>query len=78
VKRKKKEEWLFDPKVFLSKVNGGQTRTKYKKGAIIYRQGEPADAGFYVQSGKLKRALISEQGRAGACAAAPLVFRSRR
>jgi CRP/FNR family cyclic AMP-dependent transcriptional regulator len=63
VKRKKKKEVPFDPRVFLSKVNGGQTRTKYKKGAFIYRQGDPADAVYYVQSGKLKRALLSEQGR---------------
>jgi CRP/FNR family transcriptional regulator, cyclic AMP receptor protein len=62
VKRKKKET-AFDPDAFLAKVNGGQTKTRYRKGAIVYRQGDLADAVFYVQSGKLKRALLSEQGR---------------
>ena len=62
MKRRKKEA-PFDPKAFLAKVNGGQSKTKYKKGAVIYRQGDPADAVYYVQSGKLKRALLSEQGR---------------
>ena len=28
----KKKEPPFDPKTFLSKVNGGQTKTKYRKG----------------------------------------------
>ena len=62
MKRKKKEP-PFDPKTFLSKVNGGQTNTKYKKGEIVYRQGDPADSVFYVQSGKVKKTLISAQGR---------------
>ena len=57
------KERPFDPKAFLAKVNGGQTKTKYKKGAVIYRQGDPADAVYYVQTGKLKRAVLSAQGR---------------
>jgi CRP-like cAMP-binding protein len=62
MKRKRKEP-AFDPKAFLSKVNGGQTRSKYKKGEIVYRQGDPADSVFYVQSGKVKKTLVSDQGR---------------
>ncbi len=62
MKRKKKEP-PFDPKTFLSKVNGGQTKTKYRKGEFVYRQGDPADSVFYVQAGKVKKTLLSEQGR---------------
>src|SRR5664279_1813004 len=59
--RKKKAP--FDPKVFLSKVNGGRTVSKYRKNQVVYRQGEPADAVFYIQTGKAKKTVISEQGK---------------
>ncbi len=61
--KRTKKELPFDPKVFLSKVNGGQTKPKYKRGQIVYRQGDPADSVFYIQSGKVKKTLLSEQGR---------------
>ena len=60
MKRKKPP---FDPKVFLSKVNGGQTVSKYRKNQIVYRQGEPADSVFYIQTGKAKKIIVSEQGK---------------
>ena len=53
---------LFDPKVFLSKVNGGRAISDYRKDQIVYTQGEPADSVFYIQSGKVKKTVISEQG----------------
>lgn len=61
MKRKKKPP--FDPKVFLSKVNGGRTISKYRKNQIVYRQGDPADSVFYIQAGKAKKTVISEQGK---------------
>ena len=53
----------FDPKVFLSKVNGERTIVEYRKNQIVYRQGDPADAVFYMQSGKAKVTVVSEQGK---------------
>lgn len=53
----------FDPKVFLSKVNGGLTIAKYQKGDVVYAQGDQADAVFYVQSGKAKITILSGQGK---------------
>ena len=53
----------FDPKVFLSKVNGGRAISDYRKGRIVYAQGEPADFVFYIQSGKVRKAVVSEQGK---------------
>ena len=53
----------FDPKVFLSKVNGGRAISDYRKDQIVYRQGEAADSVFYVQSGKVKATVVSEQGK---------------
>ena len=53
----------FDPKVFLSKVDGGRTISSYQKDQIVYAQGDPADSVFYVQSGKAKKTVVSEQGK---------------
>ena len=53
----------FDPKVFLSKVNGGRTISDYRKDQIVYTQGDPADSVFYIQSGKVKKIVVSEQGK---------------
>jgi CRP/FNR family transcriptional regulator, cyclic AMP receptor protein len=61
---KRKKKIPFDPKVFLSKVNGGaRTVSEYRKNQVIYRQGDPADSVFYIQSGKAKKTAISEQGK---------------
>ena len=59
----KKSRALFDPKRFLAKVGGGKTITKYQKDQIIFSQGDVADAVYYIQKGKLKIAVTSEQGK---------------
>jgi CRP/FNR family transcriptional regulator, cyclic AMP receptor protein len=53
----------FDPKVFLAKVNGGRAISDYRKDQIVYTQGESADSVFYIRSGKVKKTVISEQGK---------------
>src|ERR1700683_2433673 len=53
----------FDPKVFLSKVNGGRVISDYRKGQIVYTQGQLADSVFYIQSGKVRKTVVSEQGK---------------
>ena len=35
----------------------------YRKDQIVYRQGDPADAVFYIHIGKVKRTVVSEQGK---------------
>jgi CRP/FNR family transcriptional regulator, cyclic AMP receptor protein len=59
----KKMKPTFDPKVFLATVNGGRTISKYRKDQIIFSQGNPADAVFYIQKGKVKITVVSEQGK---------------
>jgi len=53
----------FDPQAFLAKVGTGKTIQKYRKNRIIYAQGEEADRIFYIQSGKVKVTVVSEQGK---------------
>src|SRR6202140_3903282 len=60
---KRKGKLPFDPKVFLSKVNGGRTIAEYRKNQIVYRQGDPSDSVFFIQSGKVKKTVVSEQGK---------------
>jgi len=54
---------LFDPKVFLAKVGNGKTISKYRKNETIFSQGQVADAVFYIQTGKVKLTVVSEQGK---------------
>jgi CRP/FNR family transcriptional regulator, cyclic AMP receptor protein len=60
---KRKEKLPFDPKAFLSKVNGGRTISDYRKNQTVYSQGAPADSVFYIQTGKVKITVLSEQGK---------------
>jgi len=59
----RKAKLPFDPKAFLSKVNGGQRIFDYRKDQIAFRQGDPADAVFYIQKGKIKLTVVSERGK---------------
>jgi CRP-like cAMP-binding protein len=45
------------------KVNGGRAVSDYRKDQTVFRQGEPADAVFYIESGKAKKTVVSEQGK---------------
>jgi len=56
-------ETQFDPEVFLAKVGGGRTITTYRKKTTVFAQGEAADSVFYIQKGKVKVTVISEQGK---------------
>ena len=60
---KRKAKLPFDPKVFLSKVNGGRAISDYRKDQMVFRQGDPADSVFYIQSGKVKRPSSPSRGR---------------
>jgi CRP-like cAMP-binding protein len=59
----RKAKLPFDPQAFLSKVNGGRGIHDYRNGQIVYRQGDLADAVFYIESGKVKKTVVSEQGK---------------
>jgi CRP/FNR family transcriptional regulator, cyclic AMP receptor protein len=54
---------LFDPKSFLAKVNGGRSIGTYGKRQTIFSQGDASDAVFYIQKGKAKVTVFSEQGK---------------
>lgn len=60
---KARGEQPFDVKVFLNTVDGGRSVSKFRKNQKVYSQGDPADAVFYIQEGKVKVSVVSEQGK---------------
>ncbi|MEZ0060057.1 CRP/FNR family cyclic AMP-dependent transcriptional regulator [Bradyrhizobium elkanii] len=53
----------FDPKTFLAKVGEGKSISKLGKGQNVFVQGDVADAVFYIQKGKIKLTVVSDQGK---------------
>jgi len=53
----------FDPKAFLVKVGVGKTILKLERGQHVFKQGDVADAIFYIQKGRVKLTVVSEQGK---------------
>jgi CRP/FNR family cyclic AMP-dependent transcriptional regulator len=60
---KREEKLPFDPKAFLSKMNGARTIPKYRNNQVVYEQGDPADSVLYIQAGEAKITVVSEQGK---------------
>jgi len=58
----------FDAQAFLLSVGAGRLTKKYQANKIIFRQGDPADAVFYIQEGKVKLTVVSERGKEGVVA----------
>lgn len=54
---------IFDPKHFLSKVGEGKQVLKFVKNQRVFEQGDVADSVFYIQKGRVKLTVLSEQGK---------------
>ncbi|HET6892181.1 MAG TPA: Crp/Fnr family transcriptional regulator [Pyrinomonadaceae bacterium] len=59
----RKRSMPFNPKTFLTKVGSGKTILTSGKDHIIFSQGDAADAVFYLQEGKVKLTVVSQQGK---------------
>jgi CRP/FNR family transcriptional regulator, cyclic AMP receptor protein len=59
----KKSKSKFDPRAFLARANGGVTVSNYRKGQVVFTQGDPADCIFFIQEGKVKVTVVSQQGK---------------
>jgi CRP-like cAMP-binding protein len=53
----------FNPQTFLSKVSSGKTTLTSPKKHTIFSQGDAAEAVFYIQGGKVKLTVVSQQGK---------------
>ncbi len=54
---------MFDPKEFLANVGEGKTILEFRKDEIVFAQGDVANTVFYIQKGRVKVVVISEQGK---------------
>jgi CRP-like cAMP-binding protein len=61
----------FDPRLFLTKFAAGKTSREYQAGEFVFAQGDPADAVFYIQSGKVKLTVVSKRGKEAVVAILP-------
>jgi CRP/FNR family transcriptional regulator, cyclic AMP receptor protein len=53
----------FDPRAFLESVHRGKALLQFHKGAVIFAQGDPCDAVFYLQTGSIKLSVFSKEGK---------------
>jgi CRP/FNR family cyclic AMP-dependent transcriptional regulator len=53
----------LNARTVLAKIGGGQTTERFAKGKTVFHQGDPADAVFYIEKGKVKMTVVSEQGK---------------
>jgi CRP/FNR family transcriptional regulator, cyclic AMP receptor protein len=53
----------FNPKTFLTQAGLGKTILCYAKNKVIFAQGEPCDAVFYIQEGRVKVTVLSARGK---------------
>jgi CRP/FNR family transcriptional regulator, cyclic AMP receptor protein len=53
----------FDPAIFLAKAGEGKTIAGYRKGQVVFAQSDAANAIFYIQKGKLKLSVVSNNGK---------------
>jgi CRP/FNR family cyclic AMP-dependent transcriptional regulator len=59
----KTNQGAFDPRAFLAKVGEGKTIVEFLKDQVVFAQGDVADTIYYIQKGRLKVVVISEQGK---------------
>src|SRR6202171_4259741 len=60
---KKPDKDMFDPKNFLAKVGAGKHVLEFHRNQHVFEQGDVADTVFYIQKGKVKLIVLSEQGK---------------
>lgn len=53
----------FDPEALLAVIGEGRKAVLFPKKQTIFAQGDPADAVFYLQTGKVKLAVVSKVGK---------------
>jgi len=62
-RRASKNSRKFDPHVFLATIGEGRKAMLFPKKHTIFAQGGPADAVFYLQTGKVKLTVVSKTGK---------------
>lgn len=58
----------FDVKTFLTSVGTGRSHAMLHPKDVVYQQGDPADAVYYIETGKIQLTVVSEHGKEGVIA----------
>src|SRR5512133_3043654 len=53
----------FNPKTFLSTMDGGRKIAAFPKKQTIFVQGDSSNAVFYIQNGKVRLTVVSKTGK---------------
>ena len=61
----------FDLQILLTRIMAGKSLREYQIGESIFSQGDPANAVFYIQSGKVKLTVVSMSGKEAVIAHLP-------
>src|SRR5512147_1554029 len=59
----KKNPLLVNPPDLFRRVNRHMTSRAYKNRELIFRQGDKADAMYYIQNGTVKLTVVSKSGK---------------
>jgi CRP/FNR family cyclic AMP-dependent transcriptional regulator len=51
----------FDP--YLDRIPSGKTRLPFRTGALLYAQGQPSNAVFFIEQGKVRLSVLSRAGQ---------------
>ena len=60
---KSKNNAIFDSVAFLAKAGVGRKIVQFEPKDAFFSQGDPADAVFYIQTGRAKLSVVSEKGK---------------
>jgi CRP/FNR family cyclic AMP-dependent transcriptional regulator len=63
VKQSPKKMAEFRTATFLSQDGKGRVLADFHKGKVVFAQGDPANAVFHIQKGKVKVAVVSKNGK---------------
>jgi CRP/FNR family cyclic AMP-dependent transcriptional regulator len=58
----------FDSRTFLTSVGAGRSSAIIQPKGMVYRQGDSADAVYYIEAGKIQLTVVSEHGKEGVIA----------
>ncbi|MGC2247318.1 MAG: cyclic nucleotide-binding domain-containing protein, partial [Terriglobales bacterium] len=61
--REKKKSSRFSPDAFLANIGEGRKNLTLARNQAVFAQGDPADAVFYIQKGRVKLSVVSATGR---------------
>jgi len=60
---KERAQPLLDSEFLQARIGSGRATLAFRKGEVVFTQGDSADAIFQIQKGKLKLTVVSSQGK---------------